>query len=83
MRMLLPALLFIGLYTFLFCFVIIDVLQWRPQGTTAVYSLLGIVLGLFLVFRMNSAYDRWWEGRKQWGALVNNCRNLVILIQAT
>jgi putative membrane protein len=45
---------------------------------TSVFSLLGVILSIFLVFRTNSAYDRWWEGRKQWGALVNNTRNLAI-----
>ncbi len=36
-----------------------------------------IVLGLLLVFRTNTAYDRFWEGRKWWGSLVNDVRNLV------
>jgi putative membrane protein len=45
-----------------------------------IFSFLGIVLSILLVFRTNSAYDRWWEGRKQWGALVNHCRNLAIEI---
>ena len=35
-----------------------------------------IVLGLLLVFRTNTAYDRYWEGRKCWGSLINNIRNL-------
>lgn len=35
-----------------------------------------IVLGLLLVFRTNTAYERFWEGRKAWGSLVNNVRNL-------
>ncbi|MEG3859968.1 bestrophin family protein [Microcoleus sp. herbarium12] len=35
-----------------------------------------IVLGLLLVFRTNTAYDRFWEGRKIWGNLINNVRNL-------
>jgi putative membrane protein len=35
-----------------------------------------IVLGLLLVFRTNTAYDRFWEGRKFWGTLINNVRNL-------
>jgi putative membrane protein len=33
------------------------------------------------VFRTNTAYDRWWEGRKQWGELVNQTRNLAIQLQ--
>ena len=47
-----------------------------------VYSLIGFVLSLLLVFRTNTAYDRWWEGRKKWGELVNNSRNLAIKISA-
>jgi putative membrane protein len=37
---------------------------------------------MILVFRVNSAYDRWWEGRKLWGELVNNSRNLAIKLNA-
>lgn len=44
-----------------------------------VYQLIGFVISLLLVFRTNTAYDRWWEGRKQWGALTNATRNLVNL----
>ncbi len=46
----------------------------------AVYSLIGFVLSLLLVFRTNTGYDRWWEGRKKWGELVNNTRNLAIKV---
>ncbi|WAS04124.1 bestrophin family ion channel [Gloeomargaritales cyanobacterium VI4D9] len=35
-----------------------------------------VVLGLLLVFRTNTAYDRFWEGRKAWGTIVNASRNL-------
>jgi len=41
-----------------------------------ILSLLGIILGLLLVFRTNTAYDRWWEGRRTWGTLVNCSRAL-------
>lgn len=40
------------------------------------HTLLGVVVGLLLVFRTNSSYDRFWEGRKLWGALINESRNL-------
>lgn len=43
-----------------------------------VYSLVGFVISLLLVFRTNTAYDRWWEGRKKWGELVNDSRNLAV-----
>lgn len=78
MRTLLPALFFMGLYTTALAYIDLDYFKWDFRSTTAVHSLLGIVLGLFLVFRVNSAYDRWWEGRKLWGSLVNNTRNLAL-----
>ncbi|MDH5475104.1 MAG: hypothetical protein OEX22_05375 [Cyclobacteriaceae bacterium] len=81
-HVLFPALVFIGAYTAVVVFLIVDFFEIKFQGTTAIHSLLGIVLGLFLVFRTNSAYDRWWEGRKNWGALVNNTRNLALKIGA-
>lgn len=46
---------------------------------TWVFTLLGVMLSLLMVFRLNSAYDRWWEGRKQWGALINHTRGLAVL----
>jgi putative membrane protein len=46
------------------------------------HTLLGFALSLLLVFRTNTAYDRWWEGRKLWGSLVNNSRNLAIKLNA-
>lgn len=47
-----------------------------------VYSLIGFVISLLLVFRTNTAYDRWWEGRKKWGELVNHSRNIAVKLKA-
>ena len=56
--------------------------EWlHMEISTAFHTVIGLVLGLLLVFRTNSAYDRWWEGRKQLGGLVNTTRNLAIKIQ--
>lgn len=52
---------------------------WQPftfTNPTALHGFIGTALGLLLVFRTNQSYDRWWEGRKLWGAMVNTCRNL-------
>ncbi|MFO0871726.1 MAG: bestrophin family ion channel [Pirellulales bacterium] len=46
------------------------------------HGMLGLVLGLLLVFRTNTSYDRWWEARKLWGQLVNDSRNLAIKVAA-
>lgn len=45
-------------------------------------SILGIILGLLLVFRTNTSYDRWWEGRRLWGQLVNISRGLAHQLDA-
>jgi len=45
---------------------------FKPVG----HSLLGLALGLLIVFHNNCAYDRYWEGRKLWGGLINTSRNL-------
>ncbi len=85
MRTLLPAMVFVALLTFGVCYFVVDYLEFDHtyySGTTTVHSLLGIVLGLFLVFRTNSAYDRWWEGRKLWGGLVNSTRNFALKLNA-
>jgi putative membrane protein len=41
------------------------------------HTLLGVALGLLLVFRTNASYDRYWEGRKLLGGFVNRARDLV------
>jgi putative membrane protein len=43
----------------------------------SIITILGTALSLLLGFRTNSAYDRWWEGRKVWGEIVNDSRTLV------
>jgi putative membrane protein len=40
----------------------------------------GLIMGLILVFRVNAGHDRWWEARKLWGNIVNQSRNLVIIL---
>lgn len=47
-----------------------------PKIEGLAHTILGVVLGLLIVFRTNSSYDRFWEGRKLWGAIVNTSRNL-------
>lgn len=38
-------------------------------------AVVGAALGIFVSFRTNSAYDRWWEGRKLWGRMINESRH--------
>jgi len=39
-------------------------------------SVVGAAIGIFVAFRSNQAYDRWWEGRKLWGRLINTSRHI-------
>jgi len=43
--------------------------------TTIPFSLVGLALSIFLGFRNNACYDRWWEARKLWGRLINTTRS--------
>ena len=50
---------------------------WPLAIPSVLHSLVGVALGLLLVFRTNASYDRYWEGRRLWGGIVNECRNLI------
>jgi putative membrane protein len=54
--------------------------QWTAGNEVA--ASLGVVIGILLVFRTNSANDRWWEARKLWGQLINDSRNLALKARA-
>ncbi|NES94622.1 MAG: hypothetical protein F6K32_05215 [Desertifilum sp. SIO1I2] len=49
---------------------------WAINWPTADSLIPSLVLGLLLVFRTNTAYDRFWEGRKAWGSIIISVRNL-------
>ena len=78
------AVIITGLYTLGVYFAHLYIPQMKAIAMDiSIFSFLGIVLSILLVFRTNNSYDRWWEGRKQWGALVNNCRNLAVLVHTS
>jgi ion channel-forming bestrophin family protein len=79
-RMMLPGIFGVSAYTALVAFLENDYFNATFKNTTAIHTLVGFVLSLLLVFRTNTAYERWWEGRKLWGTLVNNTRNLALKI---
>lgn len=81
-RQLLPLMIFIGIYCAIIRFLEIE--YWDlgsdslVKNISLMHGMLGFVISLLLAYRTNTAYDRWWEGRKMWGALVNNSRNLAL-----
>lgn len=51
----------------------------RTDLTPLPFTLIGFALGVFLGFRNNASYDRYWEGRRLWGRLVNDSRSMARL----
>jgi ion channel-forming bestrophin family protein len=81
LKILFLSLVVVGVYTWALIYSehLLNI-DFKPDK--AIFSLLGIVLGLLLVFRTNTAYERWWEGRKLLGQLVNNSRNFAIKLNS-
>ncbi len=85
-RKLIPMMILIAIYSGLIAY--FELAYWKLSENSHVknlpmmHSTVGFVLSLLLAYRTNTAYDRWWEGRKLWGALVNNSRNLAIKLNA-
>ncbi|MFT3674779.1 MAG: bestrophin family ion channel [Chitinophagaceae bacterium] len=85
-RKLAPLIVAICFYSALIAY--LELKYWKLSSDNFVrnipvmHSLLGFAISMLLVFRTNTAYDRWWEGRKLWGALVNNSRNLAMKLKA-
>ena len=86
LRKLLPVLVCVGIYSFIVAFLEKNYISANHKAVikslSLTHTLLGFVISLLLVFRTNTAYDRWWEGRKLWGSLVNNSRNLAIKLNS-
>jgi putative membrane protein len=81
-RILLPTMTLLGLCTAGLAYLQIQHVV-QVKASTVFHQILGFALSMLLVFRINTAYDRWWEGRKLWGALVNNSRSLASKLCAT
>lgn len=85
-RVLMPMILVMCAYSGLIAYLELEVWELSKDSNvknlTLLHNLLGFVLSMLLVFRTNTAYDRWWEGRKLWGALVNNSRNMAMKLNA-
>ncbi|HSH67360.1 MAG TPA: bestrophin family protein, partial [Bacteroidia bacterium] len=80
-RLLMPGMIGLAFLSSVLCYLHLEE-YIKLRNTMVMHSLLGFVISLLLVFRTNTAYDRWWEGRRLWGELVNNSRNLMLKITA-
>lgn len=84
-RKLWPLMISVAVFSGLVVFVEIHFLQLSEnshvKNISMMHSLLGFVISMLLVFRTNTSYERWWEGRKLLGELTNVSRNLAIKIK--
>ncbi|AZA72566.1 bestrophin family protein [Chryseobacterium indoltheticum] len=84
LKILFPTMILMAVYSYGIQYLEIEYLHLTSKSKVSnvgmIHSLLGFVLSLLLVFRTNTAYDRWWEGRKLWGKLVNDTRNFAVKI---
>jgi ion channel-forming bestrophin family protein len=76
MKQMLPQLLIVAVLSVVAVWTEGSVFKHKVPLNATPFTLVGVALALFLGFRNSSAYDRWWEGRKLWGALVNTMRTL-------
>lgn len=74
LRKVVPRLLTVGLWATLVT--VFDKWLYKIEVPSTAHALVGVALGLLLVFRTNASYDRFWEGRRQWGSIINAARNL-------
>jgi len=68
----------VGMYSLLP--IVKEATSYRDIGDipSDMHASLSLILGCLLVFRTNTAYNRWWEARTLWGTLVNTERNLAV-----
>jgi len=53
-----------------------------PIMPIAIPTFIGTAISVILSFKLNQSYERWWEARKIWGAIVNDSRNLILQLQS-
>lgn len=53
-----------------------------PEMPLTIPAFIGTAISILLSFKLSQSYDRWWEARKVWGAIVNDSRSLVIQLQS-
>ncbi|MCC7124189.1 MAG: hypothetical protein IT178_05030 [Acidobacteria bacterium] len=81
-RKLLPMLVLVAVFTWAVGYIETEYLRLSRQDFVSnlpvMHSLMGFAISMLLVFRTNTAYERWWEARRLWGQLVNVSRNVAI-----
>lgn len=55
--------------------------EMLPEMPLTIPAFIGTAISILLSFKLSQSYDRWWEARKVWGAIVNDSRSFVIQLQ--
>ncbi|OTG92798.1 bestrophin family protein [Acinetobacter sp. ANC 3832] len=72
----LPALIFVILISAIIGYLSSTHFLNIPEVPAIGFTIFGVILSIFLSFRNNACYERWWEGRKLWGALIATSRHI-------
>lgn len=85
-RKLWPLMISVGMFSAAIAYLELNFLKLGEsnylKNVSMMHNLLGFVISLLLVFRTNTSYDRWWEGRRLLGSLTNVSRNFAIKIRS-
>ena len=85
-RKLWPLMMSVAIFSAIIAFLELNYLKLAEttyvKNIGMMHNLLGFVISMLLVFRTNTSYDRWWEGRRLLGALTNVSRNFAIKIKS-
>jgi len=57
-------------------------IDYIPEMPLSIPAFIGTAISVILSFKLSQSYDRWWEARKIWGAIVNDSRTLVLYLQS-
>jgi len=74
-------LVYVSIVSLLVLFISDHFKEWLPEMPLTIPAFIGTAISILLSFKLSQSYDRWWEARKVWGAIVNDSRSLVIQLQ--
>lgn len=82
LKRILPDLALVLLISAIFLVLKVYVGPYLPPIPLSLPSILGSAISLLLAFTVSQSYERWWEARKIWGAIVNDSRTLVLQVRS-
>ena len=73
----------VGIVTFVINWIYVNTTMHSIKIPSGIHAMLGFVIAMLLVFRTNTAYERWWEGRKKIQELKYNYISIVTIIEGS